>query len=81
MEMNFNFAQFEELKDFYIWWEQRIFQHETYCLKKKNFYRIRGGKRIDGNIHVDYMRLRASSEKKPFYIFTLGHSTENLHFL
>lgn len=43
-------------------------------------YRIRGGKRIDGNIHVDYMRLRASSEKKPFYFFTLGHSTENLHF-
>lgn len=29
--------------------------------------------------HIDYMMLRAS-KKKPFYFFTLGHSTENLHF-
>lgn len=32
------------------------------------------------NTHIDYMRLRASSEKSHFIFFTLGHSTANLHF-
>ena len=76
--MNGNELQFEELRDC-IGWEQN-FSARSLLFELQNEKKITSWKRIDGKVHVDYMRLRASSEKKPFYFFTLGHSTENLHF-